>query len=244
MGMHEKNTNNRVDYASREILELAEIDYILSDTSDNELDDAGISREVYEKFLESFYEIPHEFQKLLKDKYAKKPETFQEEKFDIRPMISSGIKLALPYMETINPPMNDWIEHWVNIDAPFSYAMRFEDEQISVVSFRLDFKRKLLIVDQLQGGTTSDLQKQSRVAGRARNRIGIDGLGPEGVMYDMAEELARRIGMRGIALRKWGYSLWRDDKKELGNTIYDRVARLKGHKILDGTAYTFERTAD
>ncbi len=204
-----------------------EIESYLQNTPGSFLDFVKITKEQFEEFLVSFFILPKQFMGRLEENYAKNQETFDLSHFSIMPMMER-------YSERSKESER------IYIDAPFSYLIRYRTEandweQISIISFSVDFLDKLLYIDQLQGGTTN--KKLSSQANRARFKLGNKILNVEEVLYDMVVELAKQSEMNGVAILKKKHSRWENVKNSKDDTIYERIAKNKGHHMTGDEHY-------
>ena len=224
------------------------------------LQDVNYRTKEYDSFCEAFLRpISGDFLK----QYAQKRETFDAERFRIQPRVSWRLNSE----EMRTRPRPEWIyeeefstdiEEKAILEAPFAYTLEYETSSgnwqvLSIIGFRPDFERKILLLDQLQGvssvGKDAKTYKESR---RARMKITSPDssmlVSPEHILYDAARALAKAQGMKYIGLRKSAYNKYREiHQRRLAypegarDTIYDRVSKDRQHRILQKTAYTFER---
>ena len=175
--------------------------------------------------------------------YAHRPETFPLEDFRKVPLVS---RVESGYTGThyrvrgshVRVGTND-SSPTVYLDAPFGYGLLFRRsdgvwEPISVLAMMPDWKSSRLKVDQLQAGSTSRQRMTTKEGWRSRMKFKTS---PENMLFDGADELALRLGMQGIDLRKGGSNKW--FIRDYGNS-YEKIAALRSMQDGGGEYYTRE----
>jgi len=133
------------------------------------------------------------------------------------------------------------------LDAPFAYCLLYKTREkenwavISVISFKPDFARKVLNIDQLQGGDTElrsrivrarlDRQRKEDTATKTASQIKEERRArmkfkeaPEDVLFNIVKDLSISVGMEELGLRKPSRSLW-GKVKEGKIPLYARIAK-------------------
>lgn len=223
-----------------------------------EMTEVGYRFKEYETFRKAFLQpISKQFLK----QYAQNPLTFNASRFRIQP------RLAKMNEELTGRLVPDWtydkksgwsdLEGHVFLDAPFGYTLEYKTkddkwEIISTIAFRPDFDRHLLLIDQLQGGSTS--RRTTTHEGRkARFKITAPDpmryMSPEHALYAVALALAKSQNMTYVGLRKSEHSKYPDVSRrgeesrriESSSTTYKIVSNTRAHRNIPFTAYTFEK---
>ncbi len=173
-------------------------------------------------------------------RYAGNPESFEKlkDRFALVPLIShvgTAHKSELPYGRRSSYETESVSKDSIAMDSPFGYVVRYLNskdkwEVISVLTFVPDFENGVLYVDQVQGGNTSRgrASEDGRDAHYKFEKPPLETL--ETALYDVARDLARRYGMKEVALRKGEHNWWVavKDKAEKTATVYERIALLRG----------------
>lgn len=125
----------------------------------------------------------------------------------------------------------------VHADAPFVYAITHTSgifvKILGVMSFKIDLEKRLLLIEQIQGGdTTQDIDPKDL----SERTLFNEGM-PEYMLYDAVRQFALACDLRAIGIRK------NMDKK---STLREKVAKHANHDehspIATGALenYTFE----
>src|ERR1043166_5096998 len=158
--------------------------------------------EKYKKILTDIISAPYE---ILLARYAnEKAWTFKRD-FSITSDFARIPDIIHPSPETrwgITYTLRDTSTH---INAPIVYKLRYSKngipsntETISMVSFRIDMKRKIILIEQAQGSSTSKPPSPDGYAARKLFKRAM----PEFALYDAVRVLARRLGIEYIGVRK------------------------------------------
>jgi hypothetical protein len=175
-------------------------------------------------------------------RFAENPETFDASKFRMKAVVAGTARIHDPeigYVQRGSFEPNLFAKNSLYIDAPFAYALSYlrepeqgetepEWETIGVVSFTPDLEKRVLVIDQIQGGDT-ERKRASKKARRVRMKFA--GQEPAYMLLSLVEELARKTGMRGIALRKAEHSKWDTVRRARAGgkkTLYDKLGKAAG----------------
>ncbi len=165
------------------------------------------------------------------EEYAQNPATFPKERYALRGLISADKQSHDPngtYSSRGSYSLEPDSDNRLFIDAPFAYSLQYlrDDgawETITVASFVPDLEKKVILIDQLQGGDT----QRGRVTNEARRARMKFKEQPEQILFDAVEDLGQRTSMRGIGLRKSETIKWmtvQNARKEGKVTVYDKVS--------------------
>jgi hypothetical protein len=164
--------------------------------------------------------------------YAEKKKEFSPDEFAIVSDVGSFSESEYVFRNFSHPSMEP-----VRAHAPLVYALKYTAKTdqspriIGVVSFRLDLKNQLVLIEQIQGGNTA-APFLSRPAEEYAARKQFRGANPEYALYDAVRQFALACNFQGIGIRK---GISSDDKKvskraERGiETLYDKVALHANH---------------
>lgn len=201
------------------------------------------------------------------EQYAKDPDTFPAERFALSHLISNtraahDPREAYANRDGVAPePLSTML---INLDGPLGFAIvhkaKFTTlmsvkqpdgstvntsveqeawEPISVLGFTIDLGANILLVDQLQGGST-DYTPGAEDGRRARMKLTTP---PEELLYNRARDLAKRLKLRGIGLRKPEANMWetvRTPAKRGKSTLYERFAKTQKLRAFASKEYYFE----
>ena len=223
-----------------------------------EMTEVGYGFKEYELFRRAFLRpISKQFLR----QYAQNSATFNLARFRIQPRLA---KMGEELTGRLVPnwtydKKSGWsdIEGHVFLDAPFGYTLEYKTDDdkweiISTIAFRPDFDRHLLLIDQLQGGSTSR-RTTTHEGRRARFKVTNPDqsklTSPEHVLYDVALALAKDQNFKFVGLRKSEHSKYPDitrrgeeDRRIVSSsTTYQTVSNARDHRNIPFTAYTFER---
>lgn len=192
--------------------------------------------------------------------YAGDPARFPSEKYALQYLVSDDPYVFNPnftYRERDTIVVEPHSKRRIYLDAPYGLTILYRHDEpiitrygyvpaqdphaqdvshyepISTASFVIDLKRRVLLIDHLQGGDTDN--KRATAEGKAARAIfeigeGKERQNAETALFDAICELARRAGFRGVGLRKAPFNLWpsvHDAHKAGKSNPYDRVAHIK-----------------
>lgn len=122
-------------------------------------------------------------------------------------------------------PLEEDVETMLGAESKPTPKTRFEP--IVTLGFFIDYRQKILFIDQLQGGDTS---KERETDKGARARMQFEHNSSAFALFKIARGLALRAGLNGIALRKPKSNQWPSVSvpAETGTkkTVYQIVAEL------------------
>lgn len=209
-----------------------------------------VSRHDLQKVLEAFFAIVHtvQIQDFFSEKHTLEPKNFRL-KANIDTMHARDIFLGkerdfFGYVPEKDP--------YIIADGPLLFQVEHCHEgrwnTISVLSFKIDFARKLLLVEQIQGSDTGIVPQYTNTERRAI-RSQFSGGTPEYALFTLTQTFARHIGMRGIGIQRAIHNKSRELRErananpEKDTTLYAKTARrfgLRNPIPSSYSAYEFE----
>ncbi len=204
-----------------------------------------VSRHDLQKALETFFAIVHtvRIQDFFSEKHTLEPKNFRL-KANIDTMHARDIFLGkerdfFGYMPEKDP-------HIIT-DGPLLFQVEHYHEgrwnTISILSFRIDFARKLLLVEQIQGSDTGIVPQYTNTE-RRTIRSQFSSATPEYALFTLAQTFAQRIGMHGIGIQRAIHNKSRELREranahpEKDTTLYAKTARKFGLRNPIPSAYS------
>lgn len=188
---------------------------------------AGMDRAAWRAFIDAFLAVEQRL-----DRYSIKLSTFPTSRFRVVPLAADDknvYDIRADYKSRSDIVHDTFSRSDFFLDAPLGYALVYQTssgkwEPISSIAFVTDYQRKRILVDQLQGGSTTR-SEASNEGRRARLKFTKS---PEEVLFEMVKALAHKTGMTSVGLRRQEANVWKDVASAQKDTAYQRVARSQG----------------